>query len=129
MERVVVVILLAVGLVNAIPVVGVTSAAVLERLYGLGGLDGDLLILMRHRALLFGVLGGLIAASAFRRHWRGAAVAAGLVSMVGFVVLALLAGEYGASLRSVVVIDVIASAALIVAAVIHFRGGGESGRP
>lgn len=122
MKRIAFFILIVVGLINAVPVIGVTSAATLERLYGLTGLDGDLLVLMRHRALLFGVLGGLIVASAFQKHLRAAAIAAGLASMVGFVVLASLAGDYGARIDNIVLIDLVASGALVIAAIIHVRG-------
>ena len=116
MQTLVRAILLVVGLVNAAPLVGVASAEALAGLYGIQHLDGDLLILMRHRALLFGLLGGLIAVSAFKRHIQPLAILAGLVSMLGFVAIAVLEGEYGAKIAKVVWIDVIASAALVGAA-------------
>lgn len=121
MERVAKAILIIVGIINAFPVVGVVSADVLTRLYGIGVLDGDLLILMRHRALLFGILGALLFASAFKRRLRAAAIIAGLVSMVGFVVLALLEGDFGSKIGNVVLIDVVASVALGAVAVYHLR--------
>ena len=119
MEKLSKVLLIFAGLINVFPVVGVLSSEVLERLYGIADLQGDLLILMRHRAVLLGILGLLIIASAFRRHLRPAAITAGLVSMLVFVVLAFAADGYGARLHSIVLADVIASIGLL--AVIFLR--------
>ncbi|MEM9316279.1 MAG: phosphopantetheine adenylyltransferase [Pseudomonadota bacterium] len=105
--------LLAVGLLNAVPVVGIASADQLARLYGIEPPGGDLLILLRHRALLFGLLGGFLIASAFVPSWQGPAITLALLSMVGFVVFALLEGSYGAPLRKIVIADVVGTAALL----------------
>ena len=66
MRRIVAVSLLIAGIIHLLPLTGVLCAAQLERLYGLPFGQPDLLILMRHRALLFGLLGGLLVAAAFR---------------------------------------------------------------
>jgi hypothetical protein len=117
--------LIAAGLINFLPVAGVLSAEVLAAAYGIQAPEGDLLILMRHRALLFGILGALIIVSAFRRHLQPAAILAGLVSMLGFVALALASGDFGAELRRVVIIDVIALVALAAAAFLRPKGAGS----
>jgi hypothetical protein len=52
--------LVLVGLVNLMPAVGILGSARLEALYGLPLAGDDLLLLMRHRAALFGVLGALL---------------------------------------------------------------------
>ena len=111
--------LIAVGLINFIPVAGILSAEILASAYGIAAPEGDLRILLRHRALLFGILGALIIVSAFRRHLQPTAILAGLVSMLGFVALALASGEYGAELRKVGIIDVLASVALAAAALLR----------
>ena len=49
------------GLINVIPVTGALSAARLEVLYGLRFEDPSLVILMRHRAVLLGIVGTLFA--------------------------------------------------------------------
>ena len=107
-------IFLLVGLVNALPLVGVTSNARLASLYGVVIDEPNLSILMRHRAVLFAIVGGLLVCSAFSPALRPAAVVAGLLSMLSFVVLALLVGGYNASIGRLVVIDVVASVALVV---------------
>lgn len=126
MNRVVSALLISVGLVNFLPVAGVLSAQVLASAYGIPAPAGDLLILLRHRALLFGILGALIIVSAFRRHLQPAAILAGLVSMLGFIALALGPGEYGAELRKVVIIDAIALVALAAAAFLRRQGDGSA---
>ena len=121
MERLTKFILVIVGLVNFFPLIGVTSAETLASLYGIPAPGGDLLILLQHRALLFGVLGGFLIFSAFRGHLRRAAVTMGFVSMLGFIAILLASGEYGAKLWNVAVIDAVASLALAVVAVPVFR--------
>jgi hypothetical protein len=115
------------GLANLLPVVGAVSAARLEALYGVALEDPNLVILMRHRAVLFGVVGGLLVASAFYPPLRTVGIAAGLISMLSFVLIAWLVGSYNAELRRVVLVDVVASLALLVAAILDRSAAGEAG--
>jgi hypothetical protein len=103
-----------VGLVNLLPAVGILGAAKLESLYGLSLAGDDPLLLMRHRAALLGVLGGLIIVAAFRPHLRAAAAIAGLISMLTFVALALPLDAHGGAVQRVFWVDVIASALLLL---------------
>ena len=112
------VLFLVVALVNLTPGLGVLSAQRLEVLYGVALADPDLVILMRHRAVLLAIVGGLLAAAAFQPQLRTAAVVAGLVSMLSFVALAASAGGGSPPLRTVAIIDVVATLALVVAAVL-----------
>ncbi|HEU4430681.1 MAG TPA: hypothetical protein VFT98_18110 [Myxococcota bacterium] len=50
--------LLLVGLLNLAPVAGVLGGERLQALYGVGASDSQLVILLRHRALLFGMSAG-----------------------------------------------------------------------
>lgn len=124
MERLTKVILVLVGLVNFLPVIGLASAERLASLYGISLPGEDLLILLQHRALLFGLLGGFIIYSAFRPHLQRAAVLMGFMSMLGFIAILLISGEYGAKLWNVAIVDAVASVALAVAAVSVFRRSG-----
>jgi len=101
------------GIVNLTPVCGVFSANYLGTLYGVVLEDPNLVILMRHRAVLFGIVGALLVASAFRPPLRPLGLAAGLISMLSFVVIAYLVGDYNAELQRVVLIDLAASALLV----------------
>jgi hypothetical protein len=106
---------LLVGVINALPVVGVLGAAQLESLYGQPVDDPDLLLLMRHRAVLFGLLGGLLIAAAFRPGLRTVATLAGGISMSAFCFLALPLESHGASLQRVFWADVVALPMLAIA--------------
>lgn len=119
LERTIFILLIAVGLVNVLPVAGVLSASILADAYGIAAPEGDLLILMRHRALLFGIVGGIIITAAFRRHLQPTAIIVGLLSMLGFVALAIVAAEFGTKIRNIVTVDIIGSIALIAAAILR----------
>lgn len=101
------------GVINTLPLMGVLGAERLQALYALPFEDASLRILMRHRAVLFGLLGGAMIAAAFIPYWRTPLAIAGLVSMVSFIVLAWLEGGGNAAIRRVVVADVIAIVPLV----------------
>ena len=101
------------AIINIVPVVGVTSGARLEQMYSVAIGSPDLVLLMRHRALLLAIVGGLLLAAAFRPALRPAAFVAGLVSMVSFVVLVAGGSDVGASLLTVAAVDLVGIAILL----------------
>ncbi len=123
--------LIAVGLINFYPVVGVLSEERLTELYGVTfdcgdcgdrgdrGDRGDLILLMRHRAVLFGLLGSFVIFSAFKPRLQLSACVVGLISMLAFIVLAGLEGEPGPALRKIVIVDAVAS--IVLGAVLLLR--------
>lgn len=113
------ILILLAGLANLLPVIGVVSAGRLEALYGVALEDPNLAILLRHRAVLFAIVGGLLVVSAFRPQHRPAGFVAGLVSMLSFVAIAWLVGGYNAELRRVIVVDLVASALLVGAVLLE----------
>ena len=113
--------LLLAGLVNGFPVIGALSGSVLERLYGLPIADPDLLLLLRHRAVLFGLLGALLIGSIFVTQWRGLAITAGLVSMLSFCALAWVQGDANPALMRLFWVDLVMSVGLASAGVLHWR--------
>lgn len=110
--------LLAAAAVNLAPVVGVLSNQRLRWLYGVEVDDANLAVLLRHRAVLFAIVGALLAVSAFAPSLRGLAIAAGLLSMVSFVAIAAIVGGINPQLQRVVRVDVAASVALLLAALL-----------
>ena len=111
------------GPVNLFPVIGVFSTENLAALYGIEVAGSELTILMRHRAVLFGMLGGFILFSAFRPAYQPPAITAGLVSMLSFIALAFLVGDYGQEINRAIIADVVASAGLLVALFVRWRAG------
>lgn len=104
---------LLVGLVNFVPIVGVLGAAKLEAVYGVPITNDDLLLLLRHRSVLFGLLGGLLIFAAFRVQWRALATVAGLVSMVAYLALAWPIEGHGAAVQKVFWVDAVAVVLLV----------------
>jgi len=123
MNRIITALLILVGLINFFPVLGVLSAEVIANAYNIPAPEGELLILMRHRALLFGVVGSIILVSAFRQQLQPTAMVAAFVSMVGFIALTLSSGEYNEKIYNVILIDVVGTVLLVVAAILRFRKG------
>lgn len=120
MGEILVGLLLIVGLINFLPVMGLFSPARMQAMYGVDLADPNLSILMRHRALMFGLLGGFIMVAAFNPLLQPAAFILGFVSMVGFMLIAWQAGPYSAGISKVVLADAIGTVLLIVAAGLYF---------
>ena len=115
------------ALINLAPVLGALSAERMTAAYGVA-LDGaDLQILMRHRAVLFGIVGALLVAAIFHAPLRPAAYAVGFVSMVSFLVLAWAVGDYGENIRRVMIVDAVGIAALAGAALVDRLALGPTG--
>ena len=112
--------LVVVGLINFAPVIGVISAHKLESTYSVALAGNDLAILMRHRALLFGVLGAFILYSAFNPFYQSAAMIMGGASMVGFALLVIGVGGYNEAVGKVLFIDVLGILFLFAAVVLKY---------
>lgn len=121
MRTLVTVLYVLTAVVNLIPVVGVISAERLSSLYGIPVDGADLTILLRHRAVLFGIVGALLMGAAFHVPLRPVAIGAGVVSMLSFVVIAYMVGDFNAALRRVVFVDIGALVLLALAAVLGER--------
>ena len=102
------------GIIHVLPLVGVIGAGRLGTLYGLDFSDPNLAILMRHRAVLFGLLGVFLIYAAFKPSQQPVAFAAGLVSAASFLWLAWSTGGYNSLVAKVVAADVVALVCLIV---------------
>src|SRR5262245_31136216 len=109
------------GIANLPPLLGVLGAERLELLYGMPFAGDDLVLLMRHRAVLFGILGAFIIFAAFQTRLRTAATVAGLSSMLSFMLLALPLDVHGEAVRRVFWVDAGASVLLIAGYLISVR--------
>jgi len=107
--------LVTVGIIHLLPLSGVLGGERLSALYGLPLDETNIAILMRHRAVLFGVLGAFFVFAAFKPAYQPLAFIAGFASVVSFLVLAWSAGNYNAQIVRVFAADVIALLCLIVA--------------
>jgi len=107
-EAVVTVCFLITALIHFLPVVGVLGAERLAALYSVSIDDPSLEILMRHRAVMFGILGGLLLGAAFLPAWRPVGLAVGFASVLSFLGIAPAVGGYNSAIRKVVIADVVA---------------------
>ncbi|GAB5389426.1 MAG: hypothetical protein Alpg2KO_23940 [Alphaproteobacteria bacterium] len=114
-QRVIGLCLLVTGIIHILPVMGILGGDRLAQLYDIEIATDNLSILLRHRAVLFGLLGAFLCLAAFRKHLQSLAVIGGLTSVVSFLVLALLEPDYTAPLQKIVLADLIALACLLIA--------------
>ena len=111
--------LLAVGIIHILPLSGVLSAARLFDLYGITFDDSNLEILMRHRAVLFGLLGIFLISSAFLPNLQLAALITGFVSVVSFLYLAYSVGGYNDQVNRIVTADKAAIVCLLMGSIAY----------
>jgi hypothetical protein len=105
--------------INLAPVLGALAPERMATLYDVDLGDPNLQILMRHRAVLFGLVGGLLAVAAFHPPLRTVGYVVGFSSMLSFLLVAWVVGGYGAGIRRVALRDAVGIAALTGAAVVH----------
>lgn len=116
--------LLLAAMIHLLPLAGLLGASMLQRLYGIAIDDPDLLLLLQHRALLFGLLGVALLHAALARRARAYAIGAALASTLSFLLLARLTPGINAALQRVALVDALAVVALLLAAAALRRGQG-----
>jgi hypothetical protein len=106
--------LIVVSIIHWLPLVGVFGGGRLAALYGVSIADPTVHMLMRHRAVLFGIVGGLLLLAAFRSHLQPTAFAVGFVSVISFLWLSRDRAHYTAQIERVFRADIVALVALLV---------------
>jgi hypothetical protein len=103
------------GLLNLLPAILAFLPEKMSKSYGIELPNANYELLLRHRAVLFGIIGGLMLFSAITKKHYDISTIAGLVSMVSFIILYFLIGEnINAELKKVMLIDCVATALLVV---------------
>lgn len=118
--------LIVAGIIHLLPLSGVFGAERLASLYGVAVQEPNLLLLLRSRAVLFGLLGALLIYAAFRPELQSLALAGGLISVLSFLFLAWSGPGYNEALRRVVHADWLALACLAIATALYFIGRGKA---
>jgi hypothetical protein len=108
------------GVIHLLPITGVLGVKTIEKMYGVPVSDPNLEILLRHRAVLFGLLGTFLIFSAFKPMLQGLAFPAGVLSVVSFIWIAYSTGGYNHLIGRVVFADYVALFCLIVGASFYF---------
>lgn len=116
------ILLVIAGIIHVLPIAGVLGADRLTALYGLSFEDPNLAILMRHRAVLFALLGAFLLWAAIKPDMQLIALVAGLISVISFLYLGWSTGAYNDGIRNIMIADLVALVCLIgVAGLIPFR--------
>jgi len=107
--------LLIAGIINTIPVLIAFLPAKIADSYGITIPDANYELLLRHRAILFGIIGGLMIYSAITKKYYDLATLVGLISMVSFLILYfMMDGAINAALTKVMKIDAFAIILLLL---------------
>lgn len=112
--------LFIVGVINFLPAFALVSLEQVNHSYGLSVTDSNLAILLRHRALLFGVLGGFVLFSVFKPQYQATAMVMAMISMLGYLGVLLLVGDANQELLTIAKIDIVGIVLLCIAALIKF---------
>ncbi|WP_372364600.1 phosphopantetheine adenylyltransferase [Candidatus Uabimicrobium sp. HlEnr_7] len=120
MEKIITFLMLIIGVIHLLPLSGVMSSSQLESLYGIKIQDNNLEILMRHRAVLFGILGSFFVYAAFKPTIQPIAFIAAFLSIASFLWLSVSVGNFNAPIYKVVIADIVAAICLVVAVIIYY---------
>lgn len=107
MDFIISLILLSAAVIHFLPVLGVCGVKTLHQLYGVSLEDQNLIILMRHRAVLFGLVGAFLFYAAFSPEYYKLALSVGIISVGSFIVIALTSNNCNLKIRRTVIIDFI----------------------
>jgi len=103
------------GIINVLPSILAFLPNKISASYGIEIPDSNHELLLRHRAILFGIIGGLMIYSAISKKHYSMAVLIGLISMVSFIILSKLTnGAINSELHKVMKIDIIGIIILLI---------------
>ena len=119
-DTLITILMLIVGIIHLLPIIGMSGADALTRLYGPSFDEPNIQILMRHRAVIFGILGGIMIYAAFNRPYQPLAMTAAATSILSFIALALHVGQFNEQISKVLWADLAALVCLIPAAILFW---------
>lgn len=119
-EKLITALLLLIAAIYLVPVSGVLGSNQLESLYGIAVDTPDLEILLRHRAVLFGILGAIFLLAAVNKSYQPLAFSIAAGTLLPFFLLVLTSESYGDAIQKIVVGDVVALLALIAAMTLRY---------
>lgn len=107
------------GIIHILPIYGIFGPHQLSTLYGMKFKDPNVIILMRHRAVLFGLLGGFMIYAAFKTNYRNLAFTSGIMSTSSFLLFTLSADSTNSKIKGVLAADVIALFFLLAGSAVY----------
>ncbi len=121
------------GVINFVPSVLAFLPNKISTSYGIEIPDSNFELLLRHRAILFGIVGGIMIYAAISKRHYNLATLIGFVSMISFLILyGLITGEINAELKKVMTMDVVGIVVLLIGVVLYrfnLKRGSNSSLP
>lgn len=114
-----------VAVIHLFPVLGVLGPDLLAKLYQVDVIEPNELLLMRHRAVLFGLIAIVMFCGAFKPQFRVLAIWIGLLSTASFIGLAQGQDMLNPAILKVVRVDWAAIVLLGLALSTHFFARGD----
>lgn len=103
------------GVINLLPSVLAFLPDKISKSYGIEIPNENYELLLRHRAILFGIIGGLMIYSAVAKKHYEVSTVIGLISMVSFIVLFFLIGkDINSELKKVMTVDIVGTVLLCI---------------
>jgi hypothetical protein len=103
------------GVINLLPSVLAFLPDKISKSYGIEIPNENYELLLRHRAILFGIIGGLMIYSAVAKKHYEVSTFIGLISMDSFIVLFFLIGkDINSDLKKVMTIDIVGTVILCI---------------
>ena len=107
------------GLINLTPSLLAFLPEKISKSYGIELPNGNYELLLRHRAIFFGIIGGLMIYSAIVKKYYEIATTAGLISMISFILLfVLIDKDINSELKKVMIVDIVATVILCIGLVL-----------
>ena len=101
------------GVINLLPSLLAFLPDKIAKSYGIPIPNANYELLLRHRAILFGIIGGLMIYSAIAKKYYTIATTVGLISMVSFILLYFLIGkDINSELKKIMIVDIVATGIL-----------------
>ena len=119
METIFRITLFAAGAINILPSILAFLPEKISNSYGIELPNVNFELLLRHRAVLFAIVGGLMVYSAVSKNFYSISVTVGLISMISFIILYFLMNGINPELEKVMKIDLIAVIVLLVGFILY----------
>lgn len=108
------------GIINLLPSVLAFLPSKISKSYGIEVSNVNYELLLRHRAVLFAIVGGLLIYAAVTRKYVELSVLIGFISMASFILLYFLVGkEVNAELTKVMKIDILGIVVLAISYILY----------
>jgi heme A synthase len=108
------------GIINFIPTSLAFFPKKIKDSYGIDVTSTNLELSLRHRAILLGIVGGLMVFSALSKKYYGVSVIIGGISMLSFIILYFAIGGINNELKKVMIFDAVAMGILAIGSFCYY---------